>query len=305
MGFRWNWNPLAVQLVTAAWTLALAIPAGAVIIDSGDGTGNTTAPADDPGWDYVGSVNGLSAVYLRNGWVLTANHVGTGTVNLGGVDYAFVPGTRVRLDNGDGTHPDLIVFSIWPDPGLPELPIRSNTGLPVGKVIMIGRGTDRGPATDSDDPLIWQAPPDPPETPIPGWMKTAPNTKRWGENTVGGIWPGDPNDTVAFYTAFDYPGTQGHQAHEAQASAGDSGGAVFAKQGNTWQLAGIMLFVGLWEGHINNSVLRDEWTGAADLSFYRDQILDLTAVPEPSGSSMLGSGALLLALLARQRRRSD
>jgi len=306
MHFRCIWNRLPVQLLTALWALAIALPAGAVIIDSGDGTGNTSAPTPvDPGWAHVGLLNNLSCVYLRNGWVLTANHVGTGTVTLDGAIYNFVPGTRARLDNGDGTFPDLMVFGIWPIPGLPELPIRSNSNLPNGKVIMIGNGRDRGPATDSDDPAIWQPPPDPPATAIPGWWLSGTATRRWGENEVAGQWAGNPGDTVTNLTVFDHPTDPGHQAHEAQAAVGDSGGAVFAKQGNTWELAGIMLFVGLHEGHINNSVLREEVTGMADLSFYRQQILDLTAVPEPSGSSMLGSGVLLLALLAQRRRRAD
>ena len=43
--------------------------APAVLIASGDGTENTTAPPADPGWSHVGSVNGLSGVYLGDGWV--------------------------------------------------------------------------------------------------------------------------------------------------------------------------------------------------------------------------------------------
>jgi hypothetical protein len=34
--------------------LLLPAAAAAVLIDSGDGTGNTTAPSPDPGWDHVG-----------------------------------------------------------------------------------------------------------------------------------------------------------------------------------------------------------------------------------------------------------
>jgi hypothetical protein len=42
--------------------------ADAVLISTGDGTGNTTAPSNDPGFSNVGVVNGLSGVYVRNGW---------------------------------------------------------------------------------------------------------------------------------------------------------------------------------------------------------------------------------------------
>ena len=51
-----------------------------MIIASGDGTGNTTAPADDPGFANVGNRGGLTGVYLGRRWVLTANHVGEGDI---------------------------------------------------------------------------------------------------------------------------------------------------------------------------------------------------------------------------------
>ena len=35
-------------------------------------------PAADPGFANVGVINQLSGVYVRNGWVLTANHVARG-----------------------------------------------------------------------------------------------------------------------------------------------------------------------------------------------------------------------------------
>ena len=62
----------------------LASPAAAVLIDSGDGTGNTTAPADDPGFIHIGKRSQFSAVYVGNGWVLTANHTGVGAVEIDG-----------------------------------------------------------------------------------------------------------------------------------------------------------------------------------------------------------------------------
>ena len=55
--------PLAVLL-----HLVLAATAGAVIIDSGDGTGNTSAPADDPGWvhELLGILQRRKATYLES-----------------------------------------------------------------------------------------------------------------------------------------------------------------------------------------------------------------------------------------------
>ena len=51
-------------LLALVLPLAIAAAAPAVIIDSGDGTGNTTAPVPDPGWRNVGNCHGLTGVYL-------------------------------------------------------------------------------------------------------------------------------------------------------------------------------------------------------------------------------------------------
>ena len=55
--------------------LAFCSPFGdaqAVIIEAGDGTGNVTAPPDDPGWANLGNRGGTTGVYLGRRWVLTA-----------------------------------------------------------------------------------------------------------------------------------------------------------------------------------------------------------------------------------------
>ena len=109
--------------LTCLLSLCLAAPAASVIIDAADGSGNTSAPSPDPGWDYVGVRGGLTAIYLGDGWVLTANHVGAGDLDLGGTLYPALPGTEVRLTNGDGSFADLLVFAIQPYPVMPLLPL--------------------------------------------------------------------------------------------------------------------------------------------------------------------------------------
>jgi hypothetical protein len=160
--------------------LLLVLPAGAVIIDSGDGAGNTSAPVDDPGWANVGNRGGLTAIYIRNGWVLSANHVGVGPTTFDGVVYEAIPGTTTRLDTyleGGGTTPaDLKIWGIYPHPPLPALAIRSSTSQPNGEVTMIGSGRNRDATkTDSDNPEVWIPsplnppwPPSPPTDPIDG-----------------------------------------------------------------------------------------------------------------------------------------
>jgi hypothetical protein len=288
-------------------SLPFALPAAAVIIDSVDGTANTTAPTpEDPGWDNVGtSLSGsLTALYLRNGWILTAAHVGIGDVSLAGVTYTAIPGTETQLDNGDGTFADLVVFGITPTPPLPDLAIRSNTNLPSGDVIMIGNGRDRGAASDSDDPGIW-TPAGEPSPAIEGWYWLGSWSRRWGTNEVEDYWTFSVVDTESFYTVFDGPGSS-HTSHESQAASGDSGGGLFAKQGNDWELAGVMWAVAEYfpDQISNTSALLGNATLVADLSFYRDDIMTLTAstpVPEPAVALQLIAGAGFLAFVNRKR----
>jgi hypothetical protein len=120
---------------------------------------------------------------------------------------------------------------------------------------------------------------------------------------VEDYWPDDPSNTLSFFTLFDEPGFPGYTADEAQGAPGDSGGALFAKQGSTWELAGILFVIGIYEGQAANSALYGNSTGAADLSFYRDDIMQITAVPEPAGSLLLGAGLAFLATVGRRRMR--
>jgi hypothetical protein len=127
----------------------LAARAGAVVIDSGDGSGNVSAPPDDPGWDHVGTIGGLTGIYLGRGWVLTANHVNPSLATdivLGGVAYPAVPGTKVLLETSPGAFADLIVYRIQGQPDLPDLPaLRLSSGTPgVGdEVTMVGNSWSR------------------------------------------------------------------------------------------------------------------------------------------------------------------
>jgi hypothetical protein len=272
--------------------LAVAASAAAVIIDSGDGTGNTTAPIPDPGWSNVGiRDNGpmalaLTGVYLGGSFVLTAAHVSAGTIWFDGVPYQYVPGTAVQLDNGElppnTTYADLLMFQIYPEPPLPALAIASLPPLVTTPVIMVGNGLNRGPAF-SDPPL-----PD-------GYYWGGGQSMRWGTNAVSGTLPAEAVGTWAFETSFDQAGSD----HEAQAAVGDSGGPVFVLNGSQWELAGILFGIAsTYPSQPDATALYGNLTLTADLSFYRDQI-DEVMMPEPSGG--LWPGAAIVALLARRR----
>jgi hypothetical protein len=250
-------------LPVLALGLCLAWPSHAVIIDSGDGTGNTSAPSDDPGWAHVGTKGGATVIYLGNGWVLTANHVGIGDVVFQGVLYPAVEGSSIRLQNDSGPPPDLRVFRIDPRPVLPILPIRDSTPTVSTAVTMIGHGRNRGSATS------WNPPG--PGGPIKGYEWGVGKSMRWGTNVVGGS--GTVLDTESFYTDFsERRGT----THEAQAANGDSGGAVFIKDQGVWELAGVMFAIGEYANQPAELALYGNLTYAADLAPYRDQIIALT-----------------------------
>jgi len=293
---------LAATLIS----FSIALPAAAVIIDSGDGSGNTTAPPDDPGFANVGVKGSLSVVYLRNGWVLTANHVGVGDIWLDGSFYSAVPDSGTQLADGGGVLADLLVYAVTPIPSLPDLEIRSNSNLPTGEVVLVGHGLNRGAATDTDAPGIWTEPPAKPSPPVEGWYWGTGAALRWGTNTVTAFWTAGNPPTHSFYTTFDEPGDPDHTDHECQTANLDSGGALFSKKGPNWELAGILWASGLWVGqNPNTSALRGNASIAADLSVYRDDILTLTAtpIPEPSVVLQLGAGATLLAGMTRRRAR--
>ncbi len=258
-----------MRRVAAVLALALCttLPADAVLIDSGDGTGNTTAPSDDPGWSNSGRRGGLNAVYLGYGWVVTAAHVGMGPVTLGYVDYPEVPGSYVPIVHSPSAHADLALFRIDPYPHLlPALEIPTSSA-PVGAdAMLIGWGQRRGAATE------WMK--------MGGWLWAGGSVKRWGTNVIGAaLEPGPPVnatdlDLAGFTThALVVDFTEGEPGDEATVTVGDSGGAFFVRVGSSWKLGGVSFGLGTFAGQPTNTSLYGNIVYAADLSHYRDQIL--------------------------------
>jgi len=294
-------------LAIAAALLGVATAASAVIIASGDGTGNTTAPSPDPGWNNVGIVyHAYAGVYVGgNGWVLTANHVGPGTFTLGGVDYAWAPGTAIQLKNPDNTLADLVMFHLQPPyPALSDVSIPTSTPAMGTALILIGNGHDRGAATS------WIDPADPNQCVRNGWSWAATTRMRWGTNFVENVnaaYFQSKLGTHLFGSVFDLPGdppqcATGNQisTNEAEAAQGDSGGAVFASNGAGYDLAGILLYIATYQNQPGETALDGNYTLAGDLSVYHDQIV--ATMPEPAGGLWVGA-ALVAALRLRSTAR--
>jgi len=242
--------------------LLLSLPAiCALVIDSDAGDTNARAPAQVPGWANVGTRAGLTAIYLGNGWVITARHVGAGDVVLGGVSHRALPESTVQLGGSKAPPlPDLIVFRIEPRPALPSLRIRP-TPLGVGEpVVLIGAGRDRGART------TWNG--------QSGWSWGPHSLLRWGTNRVSAVGVDVGTGEIvtrAFVMRFDPGGTR----HEAQAAVGDSGGAVFIPRKGRFELAGVLIAIASYPGQPPETALYGNLTTAADLSIYQPALAAL------------------------------
>lgn len=272
--------PLRLVILATAKSLCVAVVAtifspmaSALVVENM--TGTTVAPADDPGWNYVTS-GGRNMVYLGDGWVLSAFHVGvpspSETVSLNGGSFNVVSNQWYTVKNPTGqglsTDTDLRLMRINGDPGLgpinlASLPINETgtNSFPINQreVLIIGNGPTRQAsqtrwnvtqvAGNNND--IWTEAVNGTYT---GYKAEGPNVKRWGKNLIAdedSLFGGNDDDlrgnlvlTVAgenrnimsMVTQFDASGL----SNEAQAVSGDSGSGVFFKRNGVWELVGIV-----------------------------------------------------------------
>jgi hypothetical protein len=212
-------------------------------------------------------------IYLGAGWALTAQHVGIGEIFLEGEVFAPIRRSRHTLLNVDGTPADAIVFQIYPNgdgdiPDLPILPLASVAPLPGEEVMLVGFGRGRGKVIEWQQDGVVRF----------GFEWSEKGSKRWGTNRIKSnqaMLVQENLSTHALTFIFDRPHSENSTRHEAHAATGDSGGAVFVWRDGQWQLAGMMTSVSA-----NTVVPRhkttaayDDITFAADISFYRDEIL--------------------------------
>ena len=232
------WVPWLILL------MALGVqPAMAVVIDSGDGSGNTSAPADDPGWSNVGVLGNTTGVYLGNHWVLTAGHGGARELQLGDRLFEAVQGKiRHRLSTAPAVEADLQLFQLRESPDLPALRLASSAPRVDTPVVMIGNGRNRSPSRTGWS-LAWAIVPLS-DASYAGYQPGPGRAMRWGTNRIAAVdllTRTGKRVSRSFATRFDggLP-----TPHEAQAATGDSGGPVFAKNGEgEWELVGIMITV--------------------------------------------------------------
>ena len=210
-----------VLCLLGLWIWVCFCPTGqAVVIATGNGGGNASAPSDDPGWNYVGRVstsggNFGSGVYLggfnRNGsyshWVLTASHIGDGNFTgftVGGSSYNAVPNSLSQIRNPTSTPDDplgLQTLSAYTDLSVFQITVGQMNNLPSSRmsisstapalgseVLGIGFGRNRQ-ATQTAWNSSWSAEVSPSGTNATyiGWKYGSGSTKRWGKNRVENI----------------------------------------------------------------------------------------------------------------------
>lgn len=281
-----------------------AVSVDAAVISGGAASAYLNAPADDPGWSRVGRVgtNG-SGVYIGNGWVLTANHVSSKiyfTVDGDKTYSIMADGDNARrLRNvADTGYVDLYMFRVDVAAGdglygLDTLDVASSISNNATGV-HIGTGVGQTSSTETQ----WAE--------AAGiWVETT-----WFSNEFGYKWS-TTRDTRWNYQAIsnsnvDLEGMAGFETtFEDRNGFGmvadnDSGSGFFVKNGEKWELAGIAVSVGLKAGQPERTAVYGNTSKFADLSDYRDQIVEVTLIPEPATLALLGLGGTFLA--ARRRK---
>jgi hypothetical protein len=257
---------------------------------------NTTAPAGLDGWNYVGQIGGASGIYLGNGWVLTADHVGAGNINLNGTTYNWNGKPEIRLNNNNNSADptDLVMFQLTSQPaGLSPLTLANTSPSGGDSFTNVGYGVARNTALEyfayDSTTQTYSLISGPAGSSASGFGVGSINTKSWGTNQVQGFssfnigW----GNVHTFYGEFF--------GFTDQLINGDSGGAVFDSAGN---LIGVNDAIGTFPNQPASTVFFDDVSYMIDLAPFHDQIQSI--VPEPSGLSLLALAGV--AALRRRRR---
>lgn len=301
-------HPSCLKKIVLMAALILPLPlVRAVVISSGNGSGNTNAPSGpngDLGWNYVGSLNGASGVYLGGGnglgWVLTANHVGFGNFTLNGTTYSAIAGSGQQIGSID-----LYAFRITVGQGtglslLSNLTLAGTSPAAGETLTMIGNGKDRAPGVttwfiDTTQPSwTWSTSSFSGATAtVQGFLLQGTSSKRWGSNLSDGTT--NINFTSMIQTTFL------GGAHNAQAVLGDSGGGVLTAIGSGYQLSGIIDLMGTLNNQPGLTAVAYDTSYAIDIATYREQIIAVTGIPEPSVWMLSLTGLGVLIATARRR----
>jgi hypothetical protein len=211
---------------TARWIVCCALlssvlPAHSLIFYStGDPSYNTNAPRGaltNSGWQFQGAWSTFTGTVISSNAFITAKHVG-GTV---GDPFTFQAVQYTTTASYDSPDSDLRIWRVTGN--FPVFAPLYTKRIENGKnLVVFGRGTQRGAELRINNRLK-------------GWQwGPGDGVQRWGQNKVSGIFQGGADIGEVLRASFNAGGR-----NEATLSSGDSGGAVFIKDGKIWKLAGI------------------------------------------------------------------
>lgn len=278
--------------------------AHAIILFGLDNSENQSDPLTGVPFDAVARVSnatsgqiGGSAVHLGDGWMLTADHVGS---------IAFTTFDGSEFYNRDVSQPtvqigttDMKLFRLDTVPAVSAAQIYFGSAETTAPATLIAWGRGRDPSVPvNSDTVAWS-----------NSLNTS--AKRWGENRPAAI------DDLSYFnentsksydqeTIFTVLGDSntGLGANEAGLLTHDSGSGMFQQIGGVWYLIGLAYAVEVsgvstFGDDDINSIDRGDLNYFVRVSTYSDEIL--TVIPEPSTAAVAG----LLAMLMVTRRRRE
>ena len=303
--------------ISVCLVLAGLHPARAIVFWNLDNSANLDDPGTGAPWGSVAKVIDAgnttlsgSAIYLGNGYLLTADHVTMGTnsfshvtfdgTNTFEIDPTFKAGTRdLGIQVASGV--DLAVFRLTIEPvGVPAVSLLTSTNEVFGGgATMIGWGVGRDPSSGLESTNVT-------------WGNAATSALRWGLNapldslTINYLsYSMDALRTIAGADGVTFS-PDGLGDAEGAATLYDSGSALFQKIDEVWFLIGVTTAV----QNAGFSIYGDDkvaGTGRGDANYYArisTYEQDIVAViPEPGTVSLLAAGAVASGLAALRRRR--
>ncbi len=302
------------ELVLAGAVLAALTPsdAAAIVLFNLANSANQSDPGTGVPWtsvakvsDFTGGSQTGSAVYLGDGYLLTANHV---TMNPTVKYVTFDNSTFYEIDStfNDGVRPygkqvatnvDMAVIKLTTEPmGQAAASLLTSPGELSAPATLIGWGVGRDPSSTLGSANV-------------DWGNGTTTAKRWGENVPRAFVTVDYQlgsyQAIATITggASDSPAGLGDS--EAGLAYFDSGGGLFQQLDGDWYLIGVNAGTDLASTVFGPDQFTGKTLGSGNyfgrVSSYDTQIIAL--VPEP-GSGILFAGATsILGVLAFMRRR--
>jgi hypothetical protein len=285
----------------------------------------------DPGWANVAhTAANLNAVYIGDGWMLSAFHTGVNPTTFieSGQTLNPIPNQDFQVSNAD-----LRLYRINGDPTVLSPTIKPVTiaSQPLAvndQVMFIANGLFRDPTelswtvNTATDPDTWSQVGSCSGNNCYHGYGSAGYDKRWGVNTVEddqtvfGSSENDPNitvvinnNTIANVTQYNKQTVAcGSNCFEAQVISGDSGSAVYHKRNGVWELAGITVNIFAFDGQNTTAAVYGDASAFADLSSYYSQITpiisahqDYSAVGDIDLDGTPGTAADIAAFVAGWR----